>query len=492
MRRSAVDVWGRALTIAGVGTILVVFTPVATSPSHAWPPPQAWHVTALIALTAPFLLFMVLARGLPRLPPPRRDSLRHVVPKATFLVATSASEEIVWRWLVLGGLAPYLGPLPALAASTLGFAASHARWQGRRGFVVHLLTGTTFGAVFLVTGSIVAAATAHASYNVLVALAVESARTSSHAPAAANAAARARADDRTADPAPAAIPARLTGVEKRFGQVTALRALDLELRPGEIVALVGPNGAGKTTALAILLGLRRPDAGTASLFGADPRRPRARENVGAAPQESGFPPTLTVREIVDLVRAHYPTPAATGGLLERFALTQIARRQAGGLSGGERQRLAVALAFAGNPEAIFLDERTSGLDVGWRRAFRHAIEDFAAGGGAVLLTTHDLAEVEALATRVVVLSGGRVAGEGTVAEIRAWGGLRRVRLPPQRLPALPGVVQSAHEDGRCVLYVEDAGEVVRRLAVAGASLDGLEVLPVDLEEAFLVLTDGRA
>jgi ABC-2 type transport system ATP-binding protein len=215
------------------------------------------------------------------------------------------------------------------------------------------------------------------------------------------------------------IAAALRAVTKRFGNTAALDSVDLEVPAGEVLALLGPNGAGKTTALSLLLGLRRPDAGSVELFGRDPRMAGARVAVGATPQESGFPPTLRVRELVDLVRAHFPAPAPAGELLERFGLDGIARRQAGGLSGGERRRLSVALAFAGRPRALLLDEPTAGLDVESRRAVWQELRSYAAAGGTVLLTTHHLEEAEALASRVVLLARGTVVAEGSPAELSA-------------------------------------------------------------------------
>ncbi len=213
------------------------------------------------------------------------------------------------------------------------------------------------------------------------------------------------------------IAAALRAVSKRFGEAVALDRVDLAVEAGEIVALVGPNGAGKTTALAILLGLRRPDEGAAEIFGVDPRQVRARLAVGVTPQESGFPPTLRVREIVELVRAHFPCAVPTDELLGRFRLDTIARRQAGGLSGGERRRLSVALAFAGDPAAIFLDEPTAGLDVESRRSVWAEIDRYSADGGTVLLTTHYLDEAERLAGRIVLLAQGRVVAEGSPTQL---------------------------------------------------------------------------
>jgi ABC-2 type transport system ATP-binding protein len=222
--------------------------------------------------------------------------------------------------------------------------------------------------------------------------------------------------------------AELQGVHKRYGRVEALRGVDLQLLPGELVALLGPNGAGKTSAVSILLGQRRPDAGSARLLGRDPTLPASRRPVGATPQESGFPDNLTVREVVDLVRVHYPDPAATGELLGRFGLTGVAGRRAGGLSGGQARRLAVALAFAGRPQAVVLDEPTTGLDVEARHRLWGTLRAFVADGGAVLLTTHYLEEAQALASRVVVIADGQVIAQGSVDDVTAQAGLSRVNV----------------------------------------------------------------
>jgi ABC-2 type transport system ATP-binding protein len=362
--------------------------------------------------------------------------------------------------------------------STVGFAAAHVGAQGRRGALVHLVTGTVFGTVFLATGSLLAAISAHASYNLLVVLAVESGASAVPRPALASAV---RRDSPNV--------ASLRDVSKRFGATPALRGVNLELRAGEVVALLGANGAGKTTAISILTGRRRPDSGTARLFGREPRAPASRRRLGVTPQELGFPPTLTVEEIVRFVRAHYERPREVDETIERFGLVEVRRRQAGGLSGGQRRRLSVALAFVGNPSLAVLDEPTAGLDVESRRAVWAAIAEFAAGGRrTVLLTTHNLEEADALARRIVVLSEGSVIADATSNEIKAHVGLQQIRLRSQRLPTLPGVMRVSEQDGRLVLYVDDAGGVVRELVRAGADLEQLEVLPVSLEEAYIALT----
>src|SRR5262245_50895679 len=169
--------------------------------------------------------------------------------------------------------------------------------------------------------------------------------------------------------------ASLAAVSKSFGAVRALDGVDLELRSGEILALLGPNGAGKSTAVSLLLGLRRPDAGRALLHGRDPRDPGARRGMGVVLQDVGFPLSLRVREAVDFVRAHFPGAPSTEEVLERFDLAELSDRVALGLSGGQQRRLAVALALAGRPQTLFLDEPTAGMDATARRAL---LRDIAA------------------------------------------------------------------------------------------------------------------
>ena len=282
--------------------------------------------------------------------------------------------------------------------------------------------------------------------------------------------------------------AALERVSKSYGRTRALVDVSLAAERGTVLALLGPNGAGKTTALSLLVGLRRPDHGLALLFGADPRRAEARRALGVTPQEAAYPGSLRVREIVELVRAHYPRPAPTAALLERFGLAELAGRQAGGLSGGERRRLSVALAFAGSPALVVLDEPTAGLDLESRRATWAAIRAFSARGGTVVLTTHHLEEAEALATHVVLVDHGRVTRHGTVAKLRASSGLGRVRFSAEPLPnGLDGRV--VEEDGTITVYTARPNAVVRQLVEAGARLDRLEVMRPSLEEVLLPEAD---
>jgi ABC-2 type transport system ATP-binding protein len=296
----------------------------------------------------------------------------------------------------------------------------------------------------------------------------------------------------TTDAVDAHVVAELRGVHKRYGKVEALQGIDLQLHAGELVALLGPNGAGKTSAVGILVGQRRPDAGSARLFGRDPTLPAARRSVGVTPQEVGFPDNLTVTEVVDLVRVHYPHPAPTSELLERFGLAEVAGRRAGGLSGGQQRRLAVALAFAGRPQAVVMDEPTSGLDVEARHRLWEVIRAFVADGGSVLLTTHYLEEAQALASHVVVIAGGELIVHGSVEEIVARVGLSRVHLRAPALPDLPAGTRVEASNGSYTLYTADPDGLVRALSLQGVAFTGLQVERASLEEAFLSLTGGAS
>ncbi|HET9007482.1 MAG TPA: ABC transporter ATP-binding protein [Actinomycetes bacterium] len=296
----------------------------------------------------------------------------------------------------------------------------------------------------------------------------------------------------TTDVVDAQVVAELRGVHKRYGKVEALQGVDLQIHPAELVALLGPNGAGKTSAVGVLVGQRRPDAGSARVFGRDPTLPSARRLVGVTPQEAGFPDNLTVAEVVDLVRIHYPYPAPTQELLGRFGLVTVAGRRAAGLSGGPQRRLAVALAFAGRPRLVVLDEPTTGLDVEARHRLWEVVRTFVADGGSVLLTTHYLEEAQALASRVVVIADGTVIAQGGVDDITARAGLSRVRLRAPSLPELPAGTRVEASNGSYTLYTADPDGLVRGVSLQGVPFTGLQIDRASLEEAFLSLTGGAS
>ncbi|HEX7708888.1 MAG TPA: ABC transporter ATP-binding protein [Thermoanaerobaculia bacterium] len=213
-------------------------------------------------------------------------------------------------------------------------------------------------------------------------------------------------------------PAQFTSVSKTYGSIKALNDFDLTIQRGELVALLGSNGAGKTTAVRILLGLSRPTAGQIALFGSDPREAASRSRLGAVLQSARVPETLRVREHIHLFSSYYPAPLPMAQILEIAGLEGIERRKYGELSGGQQKRVLFALAICGNPDLLVLDEPTVGLDVTARRGLWKQIRAFVELGRSVLLTTHYLAEAEALADRVVVIDRGRAVATGTPAEIR--------------------------------------------------------------------------
>ncbi|HWN22963.1 MAG TPA: ATP-binding cassette domain-containing protein [Gaiellaceae bacterium] len=435
-------------------------------------------------------LFVGLARRRPHVSFVRRTAVRsgHVALRAFH-------EEAVWRGALLALATVAFDRVPAAIVVTAGFAAVHAPAQGWRA-AVHLITGGSFSALALGPG-LPAAMSAHAVYNALIAATLTIRPLPQDCPFRTVPALApppyAGRTTRETVPAPEsggeATPIlRLEDVARRFGAVVALDGVSLELRPGEIVTLLGPNGAGKSTAFAIALGLRRPERGRARLFGLDPQLVGARRQIGVSPQETSFPPMARVRELIELVRAHFPEPAATADLLAAFGLDGLADRLAGGLSGGERRRLALALAFAGRPRALFLDEPTVGLDVEARRKAWASIRAFRDSGGAVLLTTHHLDEAEELATRIVVLDRGRIRTKGTAREIRARSGTARVALELAELPELPAEVRVERVGDRYVLHTADPDHVVALIVASGIAFSGLEVTHVSLEQAVLHVT----
>ena len=264
-------------------------------------------------------------------------------------------------------------------------------------------------------------------------------------------------------------------VAKSYGEIRALRSLSFTVRRDEVVALLGPNGAGKTTALEIALGLRDADSGAVRLFGASPRSVTIRRQLGATPQESGFPDMLRVEEIVSFVAEHYPDPAPIRETLSRFGLDELARRRAGTLSKGESRRLALALAFVGKPELVVLDEPTTGLDVESRRRLWEIVRDLGEGR-SILFTTHYLEEAEALATRILVVDRGRLLFDGAAQALRG-------RLGGRRLTYLG-------TDGPVSVTTDDADAYVRAMVATGVVFSDLEIARPSLEDAFLSLTGG--
>jgi ABC-2 type transport system ATP-binding protein len=218
------------------------------------------------------------------------------------------------------------------------------------------------------------------------------------------------------------IPATLDHVDAYYGAIAALRDVTLTVDAGETLALLGPNGAGKTTAIRLLLGLQRPSAGTARLFGKDPVAPRNRTRCGAMLQVSNIPATLTVAEHIMLFSSYYLCPLRASETIRSAALQGLERRRFGQLSGGQKQRLFFALAICGDPDILFLDEPTVGLDIETRQVMWAQIRSFVERGKSVLLTTHYLGEADALADRIALITHGTIIAQGTPDAIKARAG----------------------------------------------------------------------
>lgn len=293
-------------------------------------------------------------------------------------------------------------------------------------------------------------------------------------------------------PAPDGTLARLAGVTHRYGEVVALESFDLEVRAGEVLAVLGPNGAGKTTAIRLLLGALPVQEGQVRVFGGAPGSPPARRRRGAMLQTSGVPETLTVREHLELFTAYYPAPLPVERLLALAGLDEIAERRFGGLSGGQKQRLFFALALAGDPELVFLDEPTAGLDLDGRLRLWEEIRQLREAGRAAVLTTHYLEEADALADRVAVVHRGALIAEGRPAEIktRVAGRVVRcsIRLGEEEAKSLPGVVRVSRRGRRLELLTSEPEAALQRMFALDPDLGDLTVAGAGLEEVFLTLT----
>ena len=290
--------------------------------------------------------------------------------------------------------------------------------------------------------------------------------------------------------------ASLRRASKRYGAVTALDAVDLDVRAGEVLAVLGANGAGKTTALGLLTGRIPADAGEVSLFGLDPRDPRARQGIGVMLQAAALPENLRVAEHVRLQSAYYGRPRQVAETLAMAGIADLARRDYGALSGGQQRRVQFALAICGRPPLLFVDEPTTGLDVEARRHFWSVLRTLRDAGTAIVLTTHYLEEADALADRIVLLAGGRILAEDAPAALKARAAGKRLRartrLPAAVIAAWPEAGDVRVADGVADVASPDAEALLRRWLAADDTLSELEVRALSREETFLTLTTAAA
>jgi ABC-2 type transport system ATP-binding protein len=303
--------------------------------------------------------------------------------------------------------------------------------------------------------------------------------------------------------ADAGVAISVRGLEMSYGRTQVLRGVDFEVRSGEVFCLLGPNGAGKTTTLEILEGFRQPTAGTVRVLGLDPQAHacRLRERAGIVLQECGFPRQARVGELIDLWRSYYPNPRSRADLLSVVELGPAENTQVRQLSGGQRRRLDFALALAGDPDLIFLDEPTTGFDPEARRRLWAAVENLRGLGKTVLLTTHYLDEAERFADRIAILQAGRVQLAGTTQEVATSASLATrisFRTPSAvrsgQVP-LPDELELEINGPETVCRTANAARTLRLLLGWAAShdlgdLDGLAVTAPRLEDAYLELTGG--
>ena len=294
------------------------------------------------------------------------------------------------------------------------------------------------------------------------------------------------------------------GLFKSYGAVEAVRGLSFSVQEGEVFGLLGPNGAGKTTTVEILEGMRTPDRGTARVCGLDPEKAGSgfKQKIGAVLQSTSLPDKLRVKEALDLFANFYTSRADTESLLKRFQLEEKRDAFYSQLSGGQKQRLALAMALVNNPQVVFLDEPTAGLDPQVRREIYDIIEELRKDKKTVLITTHYIEEAERLCDRVAIVDYGRIIKTGSPRELKhSSAGTTRIEVRLARpltngvLSTLEGVADCRDFDGTYVLHStlppRTIVALVKQLEAENNELQSLEMFSPSLEDVFIELTGRR-
>lgn len=269
----------------------------------------------------------------------------------------------------------------------------------------------------------------------------------------------------------------IKNLKKSYKNKIVLNGIHFSLHPQEIVAFLGPNGAGKSTTLKMIMGLRQPDEGEVLLFNSSPNQQSIKNKIGYTSQDLSFPAYLQVKEVLQFVQAHYSHPVQLNEILQRFDLTRLQKEAAGSLSGGEKRRLGLACALIGKPEILILDEPTTGLDIESRLTLWSEIQKFKNSGGTVLLSTHDLNEVSAIATRILLIDQGQIIVDGTVDKIKKVIEFQKISYQ------IDGKVKTE--------MVQNSDDFIRQLVLKTPEFSDLHIHPVTLEEAFLKIRGQR-
>lgn len=297
---------------------------------------------------------------------------------------------------------------------------------------------------------------------------------------------------------------QVEGLYKSYGAVEAVRGLSFAVQEGEVFGLLGPNGAGKTSTVEILEGMRTPDRGTARVCGLDPERSGAefKQKIGAVLQSTALPDKLKVKEAIELFANFYTNRANTDALLKRFQLEEKRDAFYSQLSGGQKQRLALAMALVNNPQVVFLDEPTAGLDPQVRREIYDIIEELKRDKKTVLITTHYIEEAERLCDRVAIVDQGRIIATGSPRDLKhKSAGTTRIEVRLAKpavngaLGSLDGVSDCREFDGTYVLHSSRAPQtivaLVKHLESDNNELQSLEMFSPSLEDVFIELTGRR-
>jgi len=282
----------------------------------------------------------------------------------------------------------------------------------------------------------------------------------------------------------------VNNVSKTFKHKKAVNNVSFHVEKGQIVALLGPNGAGKTTTISMMLGLKDPSEGSVSIFGKSPKQRAVRNRLGAMLQEVSVIDSISVEEAIDLFRSYYTNPVAKETLLQLSNLESEKRQRCEKLSGGQKRRLNFALALAGNPDLLFLDEPTVGMDITSRKAFWETIRKLASEGKTIILTTHYLEEADALADRILLFANGEIIADGTPEEMKATISRKTIsfytkeKIPTDLLKGLPHVTAVQFHEPRVILTTDDTDATLQAIYKENLPVTDISVERGSLDEAF--------